>query len=227
MDSTPPPSNYLAGTTRVLLIRPGETYGNIEQRFCGHSETELTPLGIAQARALGERLRSVEIDAAYASDLSRAAKTAEFALEHRPQLAPVLDPAFREMHYGEWEARPGHEIGKENPVLLADFFRGKVHCAPGGETVQQLRQRTAQGMRRVVEAHRGASLMVVSHGNAIAAMLAELLNMPVEATWAFAVTNTSITRLNFSKSGRVTVVSVNDAAHTEGLAVASAKTGAA
>ncbi|MCZ2109387.1 MAG: histidine phosphatase family protein [Dehalococcoidia bacterium] len=224
MDSTPPPSFYRAGTTRVLLIRHGETYGNIEQRFCGHSETDLTPLGVAQARALGERLRSAEIDAAYASDLSRAAKTAEYALEHRPQLSPVLDPAFREMHYGEWESRPGPEIGKENPVLLADFFRGKVHGAPGGETVQQLRQRTAEGMRRVVAENRGASLMVVSHGNAIAAMLAELLDMPVESTWAFAVTNTSITRLQFSKSGRVTVVSVNDAAHTEGLTAGASST---
>lgn len=224
MDSTPATRNYLAGTTRILVIRHGETYGNIEQRFCGHSETDLTPLGIAQARALGDRLRGLEIDVAYASDLSRAAKTAEYALEHRPHLNPILDPAFREMHYGEWESRQGPEIGKENPTLLADFFRGKVNAAPGGETVQELRRRTAEGIRRVASEHRGSSLMVVSHGNAIAAMLAELLNMPIESTWTFAVTNTSITRLQFSKSGRITVVGVNDAAHTEGLAAAAGAT---
>ncbi len=47
--------------TTVFLVRHAETYGNIEGRFCGHSETELTPKGIEQARALGLRLKGAEI----------------------------------------------------------------------------------------------------------------------------------------------------------------------
>ena len=203
--------------TTVYLVRHAETYGNIEGRFCGHSETELTPRGIAQAQALGERLRGQRFDAAYSSDLSRAHRTAIHALEHHAvPLEPVLDPGLREMHYGEWESLIGREIGAKDPDLLRDFFRCKVP-APGGESVQQVRERTAGALRRTVEAHPDQSLLVVSHGNAIMAMLAELLAVPYESTWSFAVANTSITRLMFSKSGRMTLVGFNDHAHIEHL----------
>ena len=214
-------------TTEVYLVRHGQTYGNIDQLFCGHSETDLTPLGIAQARAAGQRRAHVRFEAAYASDLSRAAKTAEYLLEGRPDLSPTLDPALREMHYGEWEARPATEIRAASPDLLREFFLCRGNGAPGGESVTQIRERTAGAVRRVAGAHPEGSVLVVSHGNAIMAMLAELLRLPTEATWSFAVDNTSITRLRFSKSGRPTLVSFNDAAHIEGLrAVDSGLSGA-
>lgn len=204
-------------STQVLVVRHAQTYGNIEGRFCGHSETELTPLGVAQARALGVRLQSITFDAAYSSDLSRAALTAGHALQGR-SLSAILDPDLREMHYGEWESRPGREVGAEYPDLLRDFFTCRVHSAPGGETIQQLRRRTAAAVRRMAEAHRGGTVLVVSHGNAIMAMLAELLGLPIEATWSFRCDNTSISRLEFSKSGRFTLLGYNDFLHAEGIA---------
>ena len=208
--------------TNVFLIRHAETYGNIEGRFCGHSETELTPRGIEQARALGLRLKSQRFDAAYSSDLSRAHRTAFHALEqHESALEAILDPGLREMHYGEWESLLGHDIGKHSPDLLRDFFRCRVP-APGGESVQQVRERTAQALRAVVAAHPDQTILVVSHGNAIMAMMAELLRVPHESTWSFAVANTSITRLTFSKSGRMTLTGFNDHAHIEGLVGAPA-----
>jgi broad specificity phosphatase PhoE len=204
--------------TSVFLVRHAETYGNIEGRFCGHSETELTPKGIEQAKALGRRLAHVRFDAAYSSDLSRALRTAEFALEHHESpIAPVLDAGLREMHYGEWESLIGREIGAKEPALLREFFRCKAP-APGGESVQQVRERTAGALRRLVGDHPDESLLVVSHGNAIMAILAEFLQVPHESSWSFAVANTSITRMTFSKSGRMTLTGFNDYAHLEGEA---------
>jgi len=203
--------------TTVFLVRHAETFGNIEGRFCGHSETELTPRGIEQARALGRRLAGQRFDAAYSSDLSRAHLTATYALEHHAEpLAPVLDPGLREMHYGEWESLSGRDIGAKHPDLLREFFRCKVP-APGGESVEQVRRRTADALRRRVADHPEETLLVVSHGNAIMAMLAEMLSVPHESSWSFAVANTSITRMVFSKSGRMTLTGFNDHAHLEAL----------
>ena len=204
-------------TTDIIVVRHGQTHGNIEQRFYGHSETDLTPLGIAQARAAGRRLAAVHFDFVYTSDLSRAAMTTAHVLEGRDGPPPVLDPGLREMNYGEWEARPASEIGAEARDLLRSFFQGKASGAPGGETLQQLRDRTAASARRMAADHANATVLAVSHGNAIMAMVAELLHVPLEATWSFAVDNTSITRLRFSNSGRFTLISFNDAAHIAGL----------
>jgi broad specificity phosphatase PhoE len=207
--------------TSVFLVRHAETFGNVEGRFCGHSETELTEKGVAQAQALGRRMAGERFDAAYSSDLSRAHRTAQFALEHHATpLAPVLDQGLREMHYGEWESLIGREIGAKSPDLLRDFFRCRVP-APGGESVQQVRERTAGALRRLVAGHPDQSILVVSHGNAIMAMLAELLAVPYESTWSFAIANTSITRLTFSRSGRITLTGFNDHAHLEGENVPS------
>ena len=201
--------------TNVFLVRHAETYGNIEGLFCGHSETDLTAKGEAQARALGLRLKGQHFDAAYSSDLSRARRTVEFALEHHGEpLVPVLDPGFREMHYGEWEAKPGSEIGRAHPELMREFFRCKAP-APGGESIAEVRQRTADTLRRTVSAHPDGTILVVSHGNAIMAMLSELLGVPYESTWSFAVANTSITRMTFGRSGRMMLTSFNDHAHLE------------
>jgi len=206
--------------TTVFLVRHAETVGNIEGRFCGHSETELTPKGIAQARALGLRLRGQQFDAAYSSDLSRAHRTAIHALEHHLEpLAPALDPGLREMHYGEWESLTGKEIVAKDADLMREFFRCRVP-APGGESIKQVRERTAGAVRKIVEAHPEGTLLVVSHGNAIMAMLAEFLNVPHESSWSFAVANTSISRLLFSKSGRMTLTGFNDYAHIEGISEA-------
>lgn len=201
--------------TTVFLVRHAETYGNIEGRFCGHSETELTEKGVEQARALGQRLKTQRFDAAYSSDLTRAHRTATFALEHHhTPLEPVLDPGLREMHYGEWESLTGKEIGDSHPELLREFFRCRAP-APGGESVQQVRERAAAALRKTVTAHPESTILVVSHGNAIMAMLAELLSVPFESTWSFAVANTAITRMTFTKSGRMTLTGFNDHAHIE------------
>jgi broad specificity phosphatase PhoE len=211
--------------TTVFLVRHAETYGNIEGRFCGHSETELTPKGITQAQALGKRLASQRFDAAYSSDLSRAHRTALYALEHHGSpLEPVLDPGLREMHYGEWESLEAREIAAQHRDLMREFFQCKVP-APGGESVQQVRERVAGALRQRVSEHPDQTILVVSHGNAIMAMLAELLRIPHEASWSFAVANTSITRLLFSKSGRLTLTGFNDHAHLEGEAAPTAAFG--
>lgn len=204
-------------STRILLVRHGQTVGNIEGRFCGHSETELTPLGIAQARALGQRLRTETIDGAVSSDLSRARLTAEAALESHQHLRPELDPGLREMYYGDWEAMTGSEVREQHPELMRAFFRGGTDGAPGGESVADVRARTAAALLRAADLYRDGTVLIVSHGNAIMAMLAEVLGLPLDRTWSFAVENTSISRLSVTRTGHVTVQGLNDATHAHGL----------
>ena len=61
-------------TTRLLVVRHGETAWNVEGRIQGHVDIALNALGQAQARALGERLLHDKFDAVYSSDLQRPTK---------------------------------------------------------------------------------------------------------------------------------------------------------
>lgn len=203
-------------TTTVLLVRHGQSVGNVQQLFCGYDDTPLTDIGIAQAKALGARLAATRIDAAYASDLSRAADTARHALNGR-EMPVVLDQRLREMHYGEWEGLSGSAIRDRDPDHLREFFRGKVP-APGGETIVQVRERTVSSIREIAIRHQDATVLIASHGNAIMALIAELLGVPEASSWSFAVNNTSLSTLHFSKSGRFTLVGFNDDSHAKAMA---------
>ncbi len=204
-------------STEVLVIRHAQTFGNVDGLFCGHSETALTPLGIAQAKALGRRLAGTTIDAAVSSDLSRAADTARHALASHA-ITPTFDPRLREMHYGDWEALPGKALIERHPETMQSFFRCEI-SAPGGESVSELRARTHAAFLAAVDAHRGKTVALVSHGNAIMALLAELLGMPAASTWAFALENASLTRIHVAGSGRITVRTMNDHSHIDGVEV--------
>src|SRR3546814_6731941 len=88
---------------KILLARHGETQWNAEGRYQGQEDIALSPVGEAQARALGERLREVRIDRAVASPLSRARRTAELALGESRAGMLARDPGLMEIAHGTWE----------------------------------------------------------------------------------------------------------------------------
>ena len=64
---------------RLLLVRHGQTEGNVQERYQGRTDTELNETGLKQADRLAQRLSNDHIDCAYSSDLKRAMQTAEKA----------------------------------------------------------------------------------------------------------------------------------------------------
>ena len=202
--------------TRILLVRHGQTVTNREGRFCGHSETALTELGRRQAGALGERLRPVRIDAAYASDFSRAMDTAAMVLAGR-EVQLRVDANLRELHYGEWEQEKEREIARRYPEqhrLMRD--EDPAWQPPGGETIGMVRARTAAAFRRIVRAHSHETVLVVSHGTAINCLVAELLSIPPSHTFRFTVENCGLTEIAMHRSIAV-VTRLNDTSHLAGL----------
>ena len=62
--------------TEVWFVRHGETVWNVERRYQGHGDSELTEAGRAQVEAIGKRFRNIPFDHLYSSDLGRARSTA-------------------------------------------------------------------------------------------------------------------------------------------------------
>lgn len=200
----------------MLVVRHGQTVSNKEGRFCGHSETDLTPLGMEQARALGRRLAAVQVDAVYTSDFSRAITTAALALEGR-DVPAFADPGLRELHYGLWEMEKEREIAKRYPeqhrlMRLED----PAWHPPGGETIAMVRERTLAAFRRIVKAHEHQTVLIVTHGTAINCLVSGLLAIPPSHTFRFDVANCGLSEVVMRRS-RPIVVCLNDTAHLAGV----------
>ena len=63
--------------TQLIIVRHGQTEWNLKLIRQGHLDSPLTETGLAQARALGERLALETFTALYSSDLGRAVQTAQ------------------------------------------------------------------------------------------------------------------------------------------------------
>ncbi len=206
----------MAKVTRIYLARHGQTVTNREGRFCGHAETELTDLGVEQSRALAVRLERAPITACYTSDFTRAIRTAAVALGERG-VAPRPDPDLRELHYGEWELERESAIRRRYPEqhrLMRE--EDPAWRPPGGESVAEVRQRTSRALDRIVHAHKGRDVLVVSHGTAINCLLSTVLGMPESHVFRLDVTNCALTEIE-ERAGRLYVVRLNDSSHLAGL----------
>lgn len=165
---------------RLLLVRHGQTTGNVDRRLQG-SEDPLTPLGQRQARELASYLAGRGDGAAlYASPYVRARETAH-AVGEALRLDPILRPGLAELDVGKAAGYRFDDWAEKFPEETERFRTGGVDYQwPGGESGRQLGERTAREMDRIVEEHRGeeGSVIVVSHGGALAWMLVHLLREP-------------------------------------------------
>jgi 2,3-bisphosphoglycerate-dependent phosphoglycerate mutase len=93
--------------TQLVLIRHGQSTWNLDNRFTGWVDVDLTPLGIEQARTAGRRLKAAgfDFDIAYTSVLKRAVWTLWHALDQldRTWLPVVNSWRLNERHYGALE----------------------------------------------------------------------------------------------------------------------------
>ena len=87
---------------RLLLARHGQSVWNAERRFQGATDVPLSPLGRAQAEALGQALRGRRLAAAYVSPFRRARETAQLALAGTDVPLVTFDD-LRELSLGSWE----------------------------------------------------------------------------------------------------------------------------
>jgi probable phosphoglycerate mutase len=162
----------------VVLWRHGQTEWNSTRRFQGHIDAALDDTGRAQAARAAGQLATLRPQLIVASDLSRAADTAQ-ALADLVGLEVRRTPALRETHGGTWEGRYADEL-KSDPQYLEWLAGGDVP-AGGAETRSQVGDRAVVAVREAVaELEPGGVAVVASHGGTIRSAIGRMLELPVE-----------------------------------------------
>lgn len=168
-------------STRLLLVRHGQTDWNKAGLWQGHADRRLTETGRAQAMALADLLaaqREEELRAGVAafdhiwvSDLSRAGETAEI-IARRLELEISVDARLRELDVGDWSGRPREEIRARDPGSLLAFEQGDPAIqAGGGESRIEIRQRAHAFVEDRAASSAGERLIVVTHLGVIRALV--------------------------------------------------------
>jgi len=218
-------------TTRILLIRHGQTEWNSAGRFMGQQDIPLNATGQQQAQALAERLSDERPQAIYASALQRAWQTAAEihsaihtaagadgdadpgAEASLPAL--IAEPRLREMNFGAWEGCTYAELQTSQPQVLAAWEADLLHVAPpGGESLLQMAGRVQSAYQDIVAAHPDGTAILVAHGGPLQMLTAHIFGLSWERYWQFHLNNTGWVELSLYPSGAV-LNRFNDIAHLD------------
>lgn len=204
---------------RILLARHGETPWNAEGRYQGQEDIPLSPVGEAQARALGQRLQDTRIDRALASPLSRAKRTAELALGEARAGQLQLDAGLLEIAHGEWEGLLASEIAaRDGERLQAWREQPDTVQMPGGESLQQVLDRAWSGLQRACSGlDNDATVLLVAHDAVNRVLLCRILGIPLQRLWGFRQAPTTLNLLEGPDVERLEVVRLNDCSHHTAL----------
>ena len=203
-------------TTELTLIRHGETEWNLSGRWQGHADSPLSARGIAQAEALGKRMKPGGFDFFYSSDLGRAMHTSRLVGDPSGWKA-IPREDLRERDLGVLEALTTEEMLEREPETFRSFRNGgPEYVIPGGESFSQFCDRCSKAVEEIALAHEGAKIGIVAHGGVLGAIFRYVLNIPLEAERNFVLLNCSLNRIEKKENGW-NLISWGDVAHLEGM----------
>jgi|SRR5687767_1067762 len=205
-------------TTHVLLIRHGQSQGNAEGRFGGHTDTPLSPRGRAEARRTAQALASESFDVIACSDLARAIETA-IPLANLVGLELQTAEAFRERSVGVMEGLTFEEAAAQHPEQYAALLRRDFeHVLLGGESYRQTLDRASKKLDEMVDQYKGGRIAIYTHTGTICILALHImgaLDAPeLKPVW-ISSRNCGISRFELRDDGFIRVLAINETRHLE------------
>lgn len=214
-------STTLSSPTRVILVRHGRSTFNEQGRYQGTSDVSvLTEKGYADAHQTGLALRETTFSAVYTSPLQRTQQTAQAIQAVLRSAVPVMaHPDLKEVDLPAW-AGLRYQYVRES--LTADYQRWTEYphefamVGPQGvrQPVQDLYDQAQRFWQQILPRHAGQTILVVSHGGTIRALLGTALGLPCRYYHALQQSNCGISVLSFpSQNNPAHLEAMNDTSH--------------
>lgn len=202
--------------TRIYLVRHGQTAWNKEEIFRGRTDVPLNETGLREAQLAGEYFREMEIHAIYSSPLLRAWETAQKIadvqrLEVR-SLQGIIDMCF-----GEWEGQSLKDVQEKDGQRFQQW-KNEPHLVkiPGGETLDEVRDRAMAVLEKTIKSHSGKTLLFVSHRVVNKVILCSILGLDNSHFWQIGQESTAINLIQH-REGKYVLSLLNEACHLKRL----------
>jgi 2,3-bisphosphoglycerate-dependent phosphoglycerate mutase len=165
---------------KLVIVRHGQSIWNLENRFTGWIDVDLSETGIREATQAGNRLKGVaSFDVLFTSELKRAKETAKLMLASMgvQNIETHSNTALNERHYGDLQGLNKDETRAKYGADQVHEWRRSYHTRPpGGENLAD----TVGRVLPYFEANilpllkSGKNVLVVAHGNSLRALLKQL-----------------------------------------------------
>lgn len=195
---------------RLIILRHAESEGNKTKIVQGQIETGLTEKGKNQAKALAEALKNEKIDIIFCSTMKRARQTFEEIIKYHSGANIFFDKRLVEMHFGKFQGGPREPLHK-----ALEEFTGKYEDfkADGGESFNDIILRSKSFLDEL-ETYKNKTVLVVSHGRIVRAMISLLLKKPLKDVMNSWIENATITEFEI-KNGKAELKKIGENKHLE------------
>lgn len=180
--------------TKLILVRHGQSEWNLENRFTGWVDVDLSPKGIEEAISAGKKLKdlNVKFDIAFTSVLKRANRTLEFILNELGQsdIPTFKDQALNERHYGELQGQNKDEAREKFGEEQVHIWRRSYDIAPpNGESLKTTSERTLPYFDQKIlpELKAGKNIIIAAHGNSLRSISMKLDKLTKEQVLEFEI----------------------------------------
>jgi broad specificity phosphatase PhoE len=201
--------------TELILARHGETAWNVEEVFRGRIDVELNETGQRQAELLAEYLSEQKIEAVYSSPLKRAARTAE-AVARRHKLRVEIVNGLTDCDFGQWQGLHLKEVRDKYSQLYQQWAESpQLVKLPGGESLDEVRERALAVVNGVTAKHRGR-VVLVSHRVVNKVLICSLLGLDNSHFWNIRQDVCGTTFFSY-ENGRLVLTRHNDTSYLKPL----------
>ena len=169
----------------LVLLRHGQSQWNLENKFTGWVDVDLSPLGESEAKDAGAKLAGFSFDKVYTSVLKRANRTMDIALEaaELTGLPTVYEEALNERHYGDLQGLNKAETAEKFGDEQVHIWRRSFDVPPpNGESLKDTAARVLPYWSAHIEPDMkaGNDVLIVAHGNSLRSLAMHLESMTQE-----------------------------------------------
>ena len=185
--------------TTFYLIRHGQIDANVNRLWHGSTDSPLNQAGISQAEKMADIIfnKYPFISSIYSSPLKRTLNTAK-ALSTQFGLEPILHSGLKEYGVGEWEGHD-YDVIINDYQFMASLEKDNDFSPPGGDSLNDVRDRILAAFREIKENHPGEHIAIVSHGAAIAIALSAIINGQAFPFYDYHMDNTAFSILHWGE----------------------------
>jgi len=160
---------------KLVIVRHGQSQWNLENRFTGWVDVDLSPAGEAEAKKAGDKLKNYKFDLAYTSDLKRAQRTLEIILKETNQenIPVAKNEALNERKYGDLQGMNKDECRQKFGDDQVKIWRRSYDISPpNGESLKDTADRVLPYYLSVIEPElkKGKDIIISAHGNSLRAL---------------------------------------------------------
>jgi broad specificity phosphatase PhoE len=147
--------------SRVVLVRPGATDFDDQGRMKGCLNMPLSECGREQVERIAAELANLELDEIVTAPCESAIETATRLAKGRSVKVRIVE-CFRNVDHGLWHGKLIEEVRRTQPKVYKQGQESPINlCPPGGETIQQAKDRVVKAIKKVTKRSSGATVALV------------------------------------------------------------------